>query len=281
MSRMPRSAHGWLLLGSLLGATPACDSAELDDAEGFAALEAEVEVGASEAGPQCVPTTRVLEPTGVDVMIAIDVGVDRATVREGVGDVVVDADEAHRFGLVLAEAPADADAEPAVELQPHAIAAVMGALPRGVASPDTDADLDAALGRALGRLQPLEGARPAAIVVLTPGADAEMLAGTEVAADADALGVTMHVLDADDADAIRSGLDMVTQALACTFARPDVDEEALEVGLAGRVLPRVDDCDLEDGWALDADGTTLRLCGQACALLEVAGAVELTSTCEA
>lgn len=294
---MARSTQMWWLLASMTGAGLACDTAATDsfgEVEGEIERDAPTEVDEALGQAPCREVSLTLEATGVDVMLVIDEAAEVTAVREGVGDVVVAADEAHRFGVWLASAPADVGAEtgeleaaePAVPLQADAIGPVMAVLPRASDAGEVDgggpADLAAGVTSALAHVHQSDDPRAVALVVVRGGLEDDP--DLEDALDeARETGIAARQLDGNDAAGLRRGLSEVTQDLACRFEVPTLDTRSTRVHLAGQALPEVEDCATEDGWALrdHADGATLTLCGRACQLLDVAGHVDVESVCAA
>lgn len=86
----------------------------------------------------------------------------------------------------------------------------------------------------------------------------------------------------EDQAALAGALDAITAELGCTMQLDDAVDTELEARayVDGQPFALVSDCESEDGWMYGADGTSITLCGQACADFQASGDIELEYVCE-
>ena len=86
----------------------------------------------------------------------------------------------------------------------------------------------------------------------------------------------------EDQAALGAALDAITSDIGCVL---DLGEEvdttrSARLEVAGVYTEEVADCEAEDGWMFDTNGSAIHLCGQACADFQSSGEIELAYVCE-
>ena len=86
----------------------------------------------------------------------------------------------------------------------------------------------------------------------------------------------------EDQAALSDALGAITSEIGCILDLGEAVDTTREARLevAGEYASEISDCEAEDGWMFDTNGSAIHLCGQACSDFQASGDVQLAYVCE-